>query len=109
MRGWHHLLVLPLIAAAAPAPSPPLPVPPIPPSQSSADGPAPVPNRDALPPRPSSDPTGPTLRPTLLQVPTYQNTFDPSKGYVSGSRLQEDQTDRKLTPSPGVSLAIPLR
>lgn len=107
MKGWHHLLVLSTVLAAAPVPNPPLPVPPTPPPRSSADEPAPVPNRDAVPPLPP-DRSGPTLRPTLLRLPTYQNQFDPSQGYISGSRLEEDQSDRKFTPSPGFSLEIPL-
>lgn len=96
-----------LLMAAAPAPSRPLPIPPIPPPQRD-EAPAPVPDPDAAPP-PQPEATGPTVVPRFLHVPTYQNQFDPSAGYVTGSRVQEDQTDRRLAPSPGVRLEIPLR
>jgi hypothetical protein len=102
------LLLLPLLFAAAPAPAQKLPTPPIPPAHDPADGPAPIPDREAAPPS-SPQATGVTIKPTLLRVPTYQNQFDPSQGYVDGSRIQEDQTDRRPIPSPGLSLAIPLR
>jgi 8-oxo-dGTP pyrophosphatase MutT (NUDIX family) len=57
----------------------------------------------------SQEETGLRIKPRLLRVPTYQNQFDPSAGYVGGSRLQENPADRRLTPSPGFIVEIPLR
>jgi hypothetical protein len=100
------LLALLFLAAASPR-SRPLPIPPIPPSPPN-DAPAPVPDRDASAPQ-EAQTTGPKIVPRLLQVPSYQNQFDASAGYVTGSRVQEDQTDRRFAPSPGFRLVIPLR
>jgi hypothetical protein len=103
------VLVLPLILAAAPKHVRPLPVPPIPPAHRPTDGPAPTPDRDAAAPSaPSSD--GPKLTPRIVQVPTYQNTFDRSEGYITGSRATEDfAADRRLMPSPGFYFQVPFK
>lgn len=103
-------LMLPLmllVMAAAPDPPRPLPIPPIPPAAPAAE-PAPIPDRDAAAP-PAQQDAGPKIVPRLVRVPTYHSDFDPSLGYVSGSHVTEDQSDRKLTPSPGFSLQIPFR
>jgi hypothetical protein len=101
----------PVAAHAKPLPvhARPFPVPPIPPAHPPTDGPAPTPDQDAAaPPQPESD--GPRFTPTILQVPTFHNSYDPSQGYVSGSRWQDDPlADRRLTPSPGFNLEIPLK
>lgn len=96
-----------VLMAAAPPSMRALPIPPIPPPPPSAT-PAPLPDRDVTAP-PTPQTTGPKIVPRLLQVPTYQNEFDASAGYVTGSRAQEDQTGRRLSPSPGIRLEIPLR
>lgn len=106
-RCWVLPLLTPFLLAAASPPSRQLPIPPIPPSLPD-EAPAPVPDRDLSPP-PQAQKTGPKIVPRILQVPTYQNQFDASTGYVTGSRVQEDQTDRRLVPSPGFRLEIPLR
>ena len=104
---WRVWLLLALVAAGK-APQRPFPIPPIPPAARPAVQPAPVPDPDAAPPAQANN-GGLRVVPRLLHVPTYQNEFDSSAGYMAGSRLQEDQSDHKLTPSPGVSLQIPLR
>jgi len=101
-------LALPLVLTAAPVPRGPLPLPPIPPAHPPTDGPAPTPDRDTNSPSPPQS-EGPKIVPRLVRVPTYQNDFDRSEGYVGGSRLQEDPTDRRLTPSPGFNLQIPFK
>jgi hypothetical protein len=104
----HLVLALPLILAAAPTHPGSFPLPPIPPAQPPTDGPAPIPDRDATPPSaPALE--GPRIMPRLVRVPTYQNDFDRSEGYINGSHLQLDPTDRRLTPSPGFSLQIPFK
>jgi len=105
----HMMLVLPLILAAAPLHSRPLPVPPIPPANRPTDGPAPTPNPYAAAPFvPETD--GPKFTPRLLRAPTFHNGFDPSQGYVSGSRWQDDpMEDRRLMPSPGFNFQIPFK
>ncbi len=101
-------LALPLVLAAAPVHRGPLPLPPIPPAHPPTDGPAPTPNRDATPA--SAPPSeGPRIMPWLVRVPSYQNDFDRSEGFIGGSRLQEDPLDRRLTPSPGFNLQIPFK
>jgi hypothetical protein len=87
----------------------PLPLPP-PPAPRAAGAPAPIPNRDTVSPAPPK-PTGPTVQPQLLRTPTYQNSFDPSMGYVAGSQIEEDQEDIRhpLVPSPGLVVSIPFR
>jgi hypothetical protein len=133
----HLVLVLPLILAAAPLhsrqlplparqvpgdPKPlpahakplpvharPRPVPPIPPAHLPTDGAAPTPNQDAAaPPVPEFD--GPKFTPTILRAPTFHNGFDPSQGYVNGSRWQDDPSEnRRMMPSPGFNLEIPFK
>ena len=133
----HLVVVLPLIVAAAPThsgslPVPgkhllgdrksvaahatalpvharPFPVPPIPPAHPPTDGPAPIPDQDAAAPRePESD--GPKFTPTIVRAPTFHNGFDPSMGYVNGSRWQDDPSeDRRVMPSPGFNFEIPLK
>ncbi len=106
-------------AARAPAPVPNrdavavasarlLPLPP-PAAPRLAGVPAPLPNLDAVAPPATSEATGPTIRPQLLRTPTYQNSFDPSMGYVAGSQIREDQEDLRhpLIPSPGFVVSIP--
>jgi hypothetical protein len=107
---WGRLLppFAAVLLAAATAPTRPLPIPPIPPLHRSVDGPAPVPDPDATAPR-LPQTADPTITPRLLRLPTYQNTFDPSQGYLNGSRVEEDPTDRRLVPSPGVALTIPIK
>ena len=107
-RGCFLLLTLTSVAAAAPPPHGSLPLPPIPPAHQPTDAPAPTPDRDAVAPAtPPSD--RPRLTPRFVQVPTWQRNFDPSQGYTSGSRLQEDPSDRRLMPSPGIELQVPFR
>ncbi len=102
------VLALPLILAAAPAYRELFPLPPVPPAEPATDGPAPVPDRDAVSPSaPSSE--GPRLVPRLVRVPTYGNDFDRSEGYITGSHLREDPSDRRLAPSPGFNLQIPFK
>jgi hypothetical protein len=85
-----------------------LPLPPIPPAHAPTDGAAPTPDRDASgPSAPSSD--GPRLIAEFVQVPTYHGTFDRSQGYTNGSRLREDQSNRRLTLSPGLTLELPFK
>ena len=85
-----------------------LPSPPIPPAHAPTDGPAPIPDRDAAAPLvPSSD--GPRLVAEFIEVPTYHGTFDRSQGYTEGSRLREDQSNRRLTLSPGLTLQLPFK
>jgi hypothetical protein len=101
------MLILPLSLAAAPAHQGALPIPPIPPDQLPTDGPAPTPDRDAAPP--STPPSeGTRIVPRLVRVPTYANDFDRSEGYINGSRLQQD-SDRRIAPSPGFDLQIPIK
>lgn len=112
------VLVVPLIAAAAPThrgalPAPqhrgPLPVPPIPPPHPPTDGAAPTPNEDVAAP-PVQVTEGPTITPTIVRVPTFRNSYDPSLGYTTGSRWQDDPaSDRRLTPSPGFNVLIPFK
>jgi hypothetical protein len=105
--GWLALAV-PFILAAAPAPGGSLPLPPIPPAHPPNEGPAPTPDRDAAAPLPPSS-DGPTIAPRFLRVPSYQHNFDQSQGYVSGSRREEDPSDRRLLPAPGFNLRVPLK
>jgi hypothetical protein len=107
-RGIWLALVAPLVLAAAPAPRGSLPLPPIPPAHPPTDGPAPMPDRDASAPQaPAFE--GPTITPRVVRIPTFNN-LDPSQGYISGSRLQEDaEADRRLTLSPGLNLRLPFR
>jgi hypothetical protein len=101
----------PLPANAKPLPvhARPFPVPPIPPAHPPTDGPAPMPNQDAAAPLvPQSD--GPKFTPTILRAPTFHNSFDPSQGYVNGSRWQDDPSaDRRLAPAPGFNFEIPFK
>jgi hypothetical protein len=104
----HLMLALLLILTAAPTHRVSLPLPPIPPAQPPSDGPAPIPDRDAM--APSAPPSeSPRIVPRLVRVPTYQNDFDRSEGYIGGSRLQQDPADRRLTPSPGFNFQIPFK
>jgi hypothetical protein len=106
MQMMRIVLLLPLLLAAAPAPQRPLPLPPIPPAFPPTDGPAPTPDLDAvLPSAPSSE--GPRVSPQFVRVPTYPSSFDSDNGYVSGSRQQEDPSNRRLLPSPGFTLELP--
>jgi hypothetical protein len=101
-------MMLPLVVAAAPVPKGHLPLPPIPPPHPPTDGPAPVPDRDVMPPlQPFSE--GPTITPRFLRAPTYHRNFDQSQGYVSGSHASEDDADRRLLLSPGFDLRLPFR
>jgi hypothetical protein len=103
------VLGLPLILAAAPVHRGPFPVPPIPPALPSGGEPAPTPDQNAAAPAaPVSD--GVRITPRLLQAPTFHNSYDPSQGYLSGSRWQDDPAeDRRLTPSPGFNVVIPFK
>jgi hypothetical protein len=110
MKVWiGAMLILTYVATSVVAFARPLPLPP-PPAPRTAGVPAPVPNRDAVAPPAPLAPTGPTIHPRLLQTPTYQNSFDPSTGYVAGSQMREDQEDLRhpLIPSPGFVVSIPL-
>jgi hypothetical protein len=108
-RIGYLVLVVPLIVGAAPARHTPLPVPPIPPAHPPTDGRAPTPDQDAAAPSvPETD--GLRITPRLLQAPTSRNSFDPSLGYVDGSRWQDDPlADRRLMPSPGFNVLIPFK
>jgi hypothetical protein len=102
------VLVLPLILAAAPAHPGPMPVPPIPPAHPPTDGPAPTPDQDAAAPSvPEFD--GPRITPRILQAPSFHNSFDPSQGYVNGSRWKDDPLADRRLPSPGFNLLIPFK
>ena len=103
------VLVVPLTVAAAPAHRRPLPVPPIPPAHPPTDGAAPTPDEDvAAPPVQTSE--GPTITPRIVRAPTFHNSYDPSLGYATGSRWQDDpEEDRRLAPSPGFYVQIPFK
>jgi hypothetical protein len=103
------VLVAPLLVGAAPAHPGPLPVPPIPPAHLPTDGRAPTPDPDLAPPS-VQESEGPRITPRILRAPSFHNSFDPSQGYVDGSRWQDDPVgDRRLLPSPGLNLLIPFK
>lgn len=96
----RHALVLAAILAAAESL---LPEPPIPPDQPPADQAAPVPNPDAH--APAATGTARTqVRPEMFR----KGTYDPSLGYATGSRYQDNE-DRKVIQTPGVRLMMPLQ
>jgi hypothetical protein len=118
MRISHFVLMLPLILGAAPThpthptnpthPGP-LPVPPIPPAHPPTDGPAPTPDQYATAPS-VPQPEGPRITPRILRVPSFNSSLDPSQGFGSGSRWQDDSSaDRRLMPSPGFNFLIPFK
>jgi hypothetical protein len=67
-----------------------------------------VPDRDASAPAPPSS-DDPSLTARFVRLPTYQDDFDQSQGYTTGSRRQEDASDRRLMPSPGIHLQVPFK
>ncbi len=116
IRGWGTtgggrmtrigLVVLTVLLAAASPPHRPLPL--MPPPPLPTDGQGPTPDRDAsAPAAPSTD--DPRLTAQFVQVSTYRDTFDQSLGCTTGSRRQEDSSDRRLMPSPGVRLLVPFK
>jgi len=98
------LLAVPLLTAmASAATANTLPVPPLPPNLPPIGEAAPVPNVDAAAPvAPSSD--EPTVNVRLYRVRMY----DPSAGFVPGSRYQSTE-DRKPIQTPGLSISVPLK
>jgi hypothetical protein len=105
---WRFGLI-PLVLAAAPGPAAeplplPLPIPPIPPLIAPSSQPAPVPDQDVAPPHPGDDPKGATIGPDLFQPQArfYGN------GYEPGSTVQGEQ-ERRLRPTPGFYLKMPLQ
>ena len=80
-----------------------LPVPPTPPPHPPVDEIAPVPNFDAR------APIAPVSEKTTVDVRLYRaRTYDPSVGFVPGSRYQTNE-DRKPIQTPGFSVSVPLR
>jgi hypothetical protein len=80
-----------------------LPLPPIPPRISVVAAAAPVPNPNAEAPiAPESD--EPSLSVRLYRAKSY----DPSAGFVPGSRYQSNE-DRKVIQTPGFSINVPLK
>ncbi len=129
MKGISSLVVLlPLILAAAPVHPGPLPVPPIPPAYPPADGaapsqdqaaaapgalalvgPAPIPDENAAAPI-ALESDHPKITPHFIRAPSFHNSYDPSQGYITGSRWQDDPAeDRRPTPSPGINVVIPFK
>jgi hypothetical protein len=80
-----------------------LPVPPIPPANPPPGDAAPLPNFDAVGPlAPASD------QPSVY-VRLYRNKmYDPSVGFVPGSRFQTNE-DKKPLQTPGFSVSVPLK
>lgn len=80
-----------------------LPVPPIPPFNAPADHAAPVPNIDAR------VPAAPYSAEPSVDVRLYRaRTYDPSVGFVPGSRYQNSE-DRKPIQTPGFVVSVPLK
>jgi hypothetical protein len=91
------------LGAAAPNGGDELPLPPLPPTHPPSDVAAPMPNADAHGPVTiaSTDPR--------LEVELYRNrSYDPSQGFVPGSRFQTSE-DRKPIQTPGFSIRVPLQ
>ncbi len=80
-----------------------LPVPPIPPDIPPLADAAPVPNIDAQAPV-TLTPDQPSVNVRLYRAKTY----DPSAGFVPGSRYQSTE-DRKPIQTPGFSINVPLK
>jgi len=95
----RRALVLAAVLATADAL---LPEPPIPPDQPPADQAAPVPNPDAHAPV-APGPAGTRVRPEMFR----KGTYDPSLGYATGSRYQDNE-ERKLIQTPGMRLLMPI-
>lgn len=99
----RRLVLLAMLVIAAPAMASDLPVPPPPPLHPPSGDIAPVPDLDARPPAaPASDKT-------TVDVRLYRaRTYDPSVGFVPGSRYQTSE-ERKPIQTPGFSISVPLR
>jgi hypothetical protein len=79
------------------------PVPPVPPDLPPLADAAPVPDINAKAPvTPASD--QPSVNVRLYRAKTY----DPSVGFVPGSRYQTSE-DRKPIQTPGFSISVPLK
>ena len=98
------VLVLGILAGLIPgAMADQLPVPPIPPEHPDLGDNAPVPNIDAREPAmPVS--SAPTVDVRFFRVKRY----DPSQGFVPGSRYQSTE-DRKAIQTPGLTVSVPLQ
>ena len=109
MKRIGFVLLTLLLAAASPSHRPlPLPLPPIPPPPLPTDGQAPMPDRDASAAAPPSS-DDPRLITQFVRVPTYEDNFDRSLGYTTGSRRQEDALDRRSMRSPGIHFQVPFK
>lgn len=101
MRAFVPLLCCMIVGGPAMAEN--LPVPPVPPDMPRLADAAPVPNVDAQAPvTPPSD--EPSVNVRLYRAKTY----DPSAGFVPGSRYQSTE-DRKPIQTPGFSISVPLK
>jgi hypothetical protein len=97
------LLSIVLIGAGSAAMAEDMPVPPTPPNDPPLADAAPIPNRNAeAPAAPTSE--GPSVNVRLYRAQTY----DPSVGFVPGSRYQSTE-DRKPIQTPGFSINVPLK
>jgi hypothetical protein len=95
--------LLAFLTIAAPARATDLPVPPTPPQTLPAGETAPVPNVAA------HAPIAPLLERTTVDVRLYRaRTYDPSVGFVPGSRYQTSE-ERKPIQTPGFVVSVPLR
>jgi hypothetical protein len=104
------LLGAALFATAAAPTFPPLALvtplgPPAPGGAGAGFLPAPVPNPDlASPPAASGRGAGPSVAPSFFHPEaTYQG-----EGYLRGSTYEGDQ-ERRLRPSPGLNLTLPIQ
>jgi hypothetical protein len=93
-----------LLAAIGAAPAPPLPVPPIPPAHPPEDQSAPVPNPDLQGPADAPG-KGPQVNFTDFRLDRDKQS---SLGYSPGSQFQNNE-DRRVIQTPGLSVRVPLQ
>lgn len=104
---WVLVAVVMLGGAATqkPAsPAEPLPVPPIPPTDAPSFGLAPVPDPNFIPPLLSNPGGGARFAPKLF----VDKSFDPSQGFLPGSRI-DSEPERQHLPTPGFNVLVPLQ